>query len=125
MLDYAADVSVYRSAGVKAGLNTLISCFSNSFPFCHLDCLLISSSSALSEAEYMFYSLSCHSYLPSFLFSELVHLIHMQPSGRNKGGIQVSLHSYGKYQGHVCTVRNSSASCLQLHVALPSCQKEL
>lgn len=52
----------------------------------------------------------------SFLFAELVHLIQMQPSGRNKGAILDSLHSYRKYQGYVWTRRKSSGSCLQLVV---------
>ncbi len=54
----------------------------------------------------------------SFFFTEPVQLIDMQPSGRNESDILDSLHSHGKCQGHVCTVRpqrKSSEPCLQLH----------
>lgn len=102
------------------GLALLISCFSDSSPFFHLCCVFISSSSAFFGARMHVYFLSHLSPSPSFLFTELVQLIHMQPSRRNKGGILDSLQSYGKYQGHVCTgrpKRKTSGCCLQLQCA--------
>lgn len=104
MLDCAANVSFCRSAGEArrtATSNVLLQRLS--FHFCLLGCLFISFPSAWGKIDVYFLSQlppSLFLLSPSFLTTELILLIYMQPSGRTERGILDSLHSYGKWGAH-------------------------